>query len=184
VAHKASSYEDLCDAELVAGAKDGSVECFSLLVERHAPMAYGVALRLVGNHADAQDVAQESLLAAWTALGRFRGECAFETWLHTIAARRAASLVSRRRRCAELPDELPDAEGDPAWIVEAAQEREGLRRAVAALPEPQREVVRLCHLEGDSYTAAADQTGLTARAVASHLLRARRSLRRSVSAWA
>jgi RNA polymerase sigma-70 factor, ECF subfamily len=59
-----------------------------LLVRRHAARAYRVALRLCGSHQDAQDIAQEALIAAWENLDRFRGDSSFSTWLYQIIARR------------------------------------------------------------------------------------------------
>ena len=83
------------DAYLVARARDGYLDAYELLVQRHSAMAYRVALRLTGNHHDAQDVAQEALIAAWENLDRFRGGSSFSTWLYQIVTRRALNKVTR-----------------------------------------------------------------------------------------
>ena len=85
------------DAYLVARAQEGYLDAYELLVQRHSAMAYRVALRLTGNHHDAQDVAQEALIAAWENLTRFRAGSSFSTWLYQIVTRRALNKVSRGR---------------------------------------------------------------------------------------
>ena len=81
------------DAYLVARAQDGYIDAYELLVQRHSPGAYRVALRLTGNHHDAQDVAQEALIAAWENLSGFRGGSSFSTWLYQIVTRRALNKL-------------------------------------------------------------------------------------------
>ena len=83
------------DAYLVTRAQEGYIDAYEILVQRHSAMAYRVALRLTGNHHDAQDVAQEALIAAWENLTRFRAGSSFSTWLYQIVTRRALNKVSR-----------------------------------------------------------------------------------------
>ena len=83
------------DVYLVARAREGYLDAYELLVQRHSAMAYRVALRLTGDHHDAQDVAQEALIAAWENLDRFRAGSSFSTWLYQIVTRRALNKVSR-----------------------------------------------------------------------------------------
>src|ERR1700727_1123858 len=85
------------DAYLVASAQRGYIDAYEILVQRHSDMASRVALRLTGNHHDAQDVAQEALIAAWQTLARFRADSSFSTWLYQIVTRRALNKVSRGR---------------------------------------------------------------------------------------
>ena len=85
------------DAYLVARARDGYLDAYEMLVQRHSAMAYRVALRLCGNHHDAQDIAQEALVSAWENLSRFRGDASFSTWLYQIVTRRALNKLSRSR---------------------------------------------------------------------------------------
>jgi RNA polymerase sigma-70 factor (ECF subfamily) len=67
------------DAYLVDRARAGYLDAYEFLVQRHSAMAYRVALRLVGNHHDAQDIAQESLLTAWESLAGFNADSSFST---------------------------------------------------------------------------------------------------------
>src|ERR1700722_4885240 len=102
----------VADAYLVARAREGYLDAYELLVQRHSAMAYRVALRLTGNHHDAQDVAQEALIAAWESLDRFQGESSFSTWLYRIVTRRALNKVTRGRDAGSI-DLLPEI-ADPA----------------------------------------------------------------------
>ena len=99
------------DGYLVARAQEGYLDAYEMLVQRHSAMAYRVALRLCGNHHDAQDIAQEALIAAWENLARFRADSSFSTWLYQIVTRRALNKVTRGRG-ADLVDLLEEA-ADP-----------------------------------------------------------------------
>ena len=100
------------DAYLVARAQDGYIDAYELLVRRHSAVAYRVALRLTGNHHDAQDVAQEALIAAWQNLAGFRAGSSFPTWLYQIVTRRALNKIRHGR--ASAPAELLPAAAGPA----------------------------------------------------------------------
>ena len=173
------------DAYLVARARDGYLDAYELLVQRHSAMAYRVALRLTGNHHDAQDVAQEALIAAWEGLDRFKGGSSFSTWLYQIVTRRALNKVSRGRPASSL-DLLPDF-ADPAAEPATQTERnlavDAVTDALLALPFPQRTVVVLHHFEGLPYAEIASVTGSTEPAGRSHLFRARRALGKKLEEW-
>jgi RNA polymerase sigma-70 factor, ECF subfamily len=173
------------DAYLVGRAQEGYIDAYELLIQRHSAMAYRVALRLTGNHHDAQDVAQEALIAAWENLARFRAGSSFSTWLYQIVTRRALNKASRRRAASSL-DLLPDI-ADPAEETAMQAERnlavDAVTDALAALPFAQRVVIVLHHLEGLSYAEVASVTGSTEPAVRSHLFRARRALGRKLEEW-
>ena len=173
------------DAELVTLAQEGHLDAFELLAERHWPLAYRVALRMSGNHHDAQDVAQESLVAAWQNLARYRAEASFSTWLYQIVTRRALNKVARRRS-GDVPDpheDITDGASGPAETVIRKFAAEAVTAAVAALPRPQRAAVVLHHLEGYSYAEVAAITTSTVPAVRSHLFRARRTLTAKLDHW-
>jgi RNA polymerase sigma factor (sigma-70 family) len=74
------SRPEVGDGYLVDRARDGYLDAYEILVQRHSAMAYRVALRLCGNH-DAQDIAQDALIAAWENLARFKADSSFSTWL-------------------------------------------------------------------------------------------------------
>jgi RNA polymerase sigma-70 factor (ECF subfamily) len=173
------------DAYLVARAREGYLDAYELLVQRHSAMAYRVALRLCGNHHDAQDIAQDALIAAWENLDRFRADSSFSTWLYQIVTRRALNKITRGRDAGSL-DLLADA-ADPGAEPAAQAERnlavDAVTDALAALPFAQRAVIVLHHFEGLSYAEVAGVTLSTVPAVRSHLFRARRTLGTKLEEW-
>jgi RNA polymerase sigma-70 factor (ECF subfamily) len=173
------------DAYLVARAKDGYIDAYELLVQRHSAMAYRVALRLTGNHHDAQDVAQEALIAAWENLARFRADSSFSTWLYQIVTRRALNKVNRGRAAPslELLPDVADPVDEPAAQAERNFAVDAVTDALLALPFSQRAVIVLHHFEGLSYSEIARVTGSTEPAVRSHLFRARRALGKRLEEW-
>jgi RNA polymerase sigma-70 factor (ECF subfamily) len=177
------------DSYLVARARDGYLDAYELLVQRHSAMAYRVALRLCGDHHDAQDIAQEAFIAAWQNLDRFRADSSFSTWLYQIVTRRALNKVTRGRvtDLVNLLDEAADPGTDPGTEPDAQAERnqaaDAVTDALAALPFPQRTVIVLHHFEGLSYAEVAEVTRSSVPAVRSHLFRARRTLGKTLAEW-
>ena len=173
------------DAYLVARAREGYLDAYELLVQRHSAMAYRVALRLTGDHHDAQDVAQEALIAAWENLDQFRGGSSFSTWLYQIVTRRALNKVTRGRdaRSLDLLPEIADPAMEPGDKAERNLAVDAVTDALLALPFPQRTVIVLHHFERLSYAEIASVTGATEPAVRSHLFRARRALAKTLEDW-
>jgi len=173
------------DAYLVARAREGYLDAYEMLVQRHSAMAYRVALRLSGNHHDAQDIAQEALVAGWQNLARFRADSSFSTWLYQIVARRALNKVTRSRAAESLDllADVPDHEREPAAQAERNLAVDAVTDALVALPFTQRAVVVLHHFEGLSYAEVAAVTRSTVPAVRSHLFRARRTLGTTLEEW-
>jgi len=173
------------DAYLVARARDGYLDAYEMLVQRHSANAYRVALQLCGNHHDAQDIAQEALVAAWQNLPRFRGDASFATWLYRIVTRRALNKISRGPVAdqADLLEDFTDAVAGPAEQTERNLAVDAVTDALAALPFPQRTVVVLHHFEGLSYADVAEVTGSSVPAVRSNLFRARRTLGKKLGEW-
>jgi RNA polymerase sigma-70 factor (ECF subfamily) len=173
------------DDYLVARAREGYLDAYEILVQRHSAMAYRVALRLCGNHHDAQDIAQEALLAAWENLDRFKADSSFSTWLYRIVTRRALNKITRGRSAdlTDLLDEVTDPGTGPAVQAERNSADDAVTAALAALPLAQRTVVVLHHFEGLSYAEAAKVTHSSVPAVRSHLFRARRTLGRKLEEW-
>lgn len=175
----------LDDAHLVSRAREGYPEAYAVLVERHRDRAYRVALRLLDNPADAEDVTQDALVQAWESLPRFRGDSAFSTWLYRIVTNRALNHVRRDRgRHALLPEEHPAAPGErPDERVVGDQRRAALGAAIAALPFEQRAPLVLHQFEGCSYEEVATILQLSSSAVKSRIFRARRQLADAMAGW-
>lgn len=167
---------------LVERSRGGDQAAFRELVVLHQDRAYGLALRITRSPADAEEVAQDAFVRAWLALGRFRGESSFATWLHRIVARRAldrlSQLKTRRGREVEVDEagSLPDPVAGPADLGAATRGR-GLERLVMRLPAAQRMAVTLFYYEDRSVEQAAAILGMPENTVKTHLARARAALR-------
>ena len=167
--------EQISDAELVVRARDrGDGVALDELLRRHRDTAYRVALRICLNPAEAEDIAQESLVRAWRSLDRFRSDAAFSTWLYRITTNTALKRAGRRKDVvmAELPEPLgPDL--DPAGRVVQRERLAVATTALASLPPQQRACWVLREVEGLSYDELAEVLGLTLAAVKGRLFRAR-----------
>lgn len=143
--------DEASDGDLVARAVAGDTTAFDRLVERHQRGVYAVCFRAVGRHEDAADLAQDTFIRAFRALGRFRGDASFRTWVYRIALNVSRShLADSSRDTAPLPE--PDQTVDrrqppPDEAAAARQRRLRLRTALAKLPPRQREslVLRVYH---------------------------------------
>lgn len=173
----------LADHELVRHARTGDADAFEELVRRHAGTIYRLLVRLLGDPTAAEDVAQETFIAAWRSLPRFRGEAKFSTWLFRIAMNKGNSFIGREaRRCTlpldEIVDQVPDLGAVPSELVEAAELEAELERLIAELPPPYRAAVVLRDIEGLANEEAAAVLGIGVRNFKSRLHRGRMVLRR------
>ena len=167
---------------LVARLRTGDPRAFEDLVIAHQHRVFGVALRMLGNAAEAEEIAQETFLRAHRAVATFRGEAKVSTWLYGIASRLCLNrLGAGERRLTrggdrEL-DRLPEPAADPAADLERSEVEQALHRAIAELPDDRRIVVVLRDLEGLSYDEIATALDLELGTVRSRLHRARMDLK-------
>ena len=173
------------DGYLVRRAQEGYLDAYAELVDRHGALAYRVALRLLGNHHDAEDIAQDALVAAWQQLPRFKASSSFTTWLYQIVTRKALNQITRTRatESLDLLGDIPDADSEPAQQTERDLTVDAVTDAVTALPPPQRVAIVLRHFEGLSNAEIARITASTIPAVRSHLYRGRRTLSQTLEQW-
>jgi RNA polymerase sigma-70 factor, ECF subfamily len=176
---------DVDDGYLVRRAREGYLDAYAELVDRHGPLAYRVALRLLGNHHDAEDVAQEALVTAWQQLPGFKATSSFSTWLYQIVTRKALNRITRTRatQSLDLLGELSDTSDEPSQHAERNLTIDAVTHAVTALPPPQRIAIVLRHFEGLSNAEIARITASTIPAVRSHLFRGRRTLSQTLEQW-
>jgi len=168
------------EARLVARALAGEARAFEELVRRHLRSVHAVALGVLGNPADAEDVSQEAFLIALEKLEECRDPERFAAWLMRIVRNRALNFrESRSRREGEPLERAAEAAGgdDPAREAERLELRERLLAALAGLPESQREVVLLHDLEGWRHREIGELLGTSEGAVRVRLSEARRRLR-------
>ncbi|WP_307868820.1 RNA polymerase sigma factor [Umezawaea beigongshangensis] len=168
------------DAVLLDAAALGDRAAFDELVRRHTPRMHRVALRVVGDAVEAEDVVQDAWVAVWRGLGRFRGDAAASTWLHRVVTNAALAHVRRRRLTVPLDTVLDAAAADAGDGPERSAVRNEtsqiVLRAVATLEPSQRAPLVLRELEGMSYEEVAAVLGVPVPALHSRLHRARASL--------
>ncbi len=148
----------------------------------HQHRVFGVALRMLGNAAEAEEIAQEVFLRAHRSLGEFRGEAKLSTWLYAIASRLCLTrLGSGERRLSRQPEEtllrLRSQDRGPEGALEQSELEAALHRAITELPDERRIVVVLRDLEGLSYEEIASALDLELGTVRSRLHRARLDLK-------
>ncbi len=168
------------EAKLVARAQVGDQAAFEELILLHGPAVHRMLARVLGNWADAEDVAQEALLRAWRGLSGYRGAARFSTWLYRIALNEANRRLAREARSPALPleDEVVDPRAGPPAVVESAELEAQLERCLAELPPQYRVAVVLRDVEGLTNAEAAEALGLDVRNFKSRLHRGRMVLRR------
>ena len=169
------------DDELVRRSQDGDIAAFNIIVERYQSYVLNLSARILGNRSLAEDVAQETFVSAYRAIGRFRGG-SLRAWLLRIAQNgsRDAIRSSGRRR----EDSLDEALLNPMFQVRSggeSPEESALRgelaaeiqRSILSLPEDQRATLVLIDVQGLSYEEAADAMGVSLGTVKSRLSRGR-----------
>lgn len=162
------------DEALVAAAQGGSTEAFSRLVERHQQALRAFLRRTCGDWALADDLAQETFLAAWSRIGRLKVGASVRAWLCGIGYNKHLTALRSRAR-ARSRDALYEAERPPGSQA-SAEDRLALDRAMAELPADQRACVALCLAADFSHAEAAEALGLPLGTVKSHVARGRARL--------
>lgn len=176
----------LDEATLVARAQDGDVHAFAELARRHQDALFRVAVRVLGQRADAEDVLQEALLDAWRKIGTFRGDAAFSTWTYRIVTNRCTALLRRTRPTVPLPEaetSLVAGPDSPERSAEVDAELAALSRALRELPAEQRTCWVLRELEGLGYAEISQITGAGETAVRGRIHRARAALAERMREW-
>jgi len=169
------------DADLEDRLRRGDPRAFEELVIAYQHRVFGVALRMLRNRGEAEEIAQEVFLRVHRAVGNFRGEAKLSTWLYAITSRLCLNrLASGERRMAREGEESLErlrADADPAAHAERGELEAALQRAITELPEERRVVVVLRDFEGLSYEEIAAALDLPLGTVRSRLHRARTDLK-------
>jgi RNA polymerase sigma-70 factor, ECF subfamily len=146
------------EQDLITRVKEGDGPAFEILVRLHYRGAYNVAFRFMKDHGGADDVVQDSFVKAFNAIGSFRGDASFKSWLFRIVSNTAKNALRSRheRSRADLDEnELGAVRGD-FHDIEKAQTSEILRLAIEKLPERQRLALELRIFEDMSFKEVAD----------------------------
>ena len=178
------------DAALVHASQRGDHEAFGVLVSRHARAILSVSTRMIGSSSDAEDVAQDTFVAAFKALPRFQGDAKFSTWLYRIAVNKCTDWLRAHRPGVVL---MESADGDgatpsepldeetPYWALEQAELAWELDQGIQALPHLYRESFVLRHVEGLDYGEMSAILGVNRDTLKMRVYKARTLLCRSLA---
>jgi len=186
---------DVTDAQLIARCLVGDDRhAFAELVKRHQSAVRACLRKLtVGNHALADDLAQETFVLAWRNLKSFRQEARLSTWLYRIATN--CWLAHARKRREELlgdrDDDVPDDDADAtnagqSWEADHAASstmKIDLERAMALMSDAERAAIVQCYHNDLSHEEAAYVLGCPVGTVKTHVLRGKAKLKRALAAW-
>lgn len=180
---------------LIRQAQAGNTEAFEKLVVIYQEKIYSLSYYLAGNHADAQDLAQEAFVKAYSSLGSFRQEANLGTWLHRITVNLWLNIKRRQKNLTifSLDDPVQtdedeftrtiaaeDPGGDPVKVLEGKELQALVRDALLSIPEEYRSVLVLREMEGYSYDDIAEVMQCSLGTVKSRLNRARKALKAKI----
>ncbi len=179
---------------LIERCKRGDLAAFNDLVRKYEKQVYNFAYRLTGNYDDANDVAQDAFLRVFNAIGTFRGDSSFSTWLFRITTN---VFLDERKKAKAHPQtsldeylelgessvarQIEDPSPTPEMVLEESERALILSKAVSDLPEYQRAMVTLYHSQQKSYEEIAEIMDLPIGTVKSRLNRARLALKEKLS---
>ena len=176
---------NLLDAELVKRVQNGDKIAFDILVLKYQQKVVNLISRFVSDQAECYDIAQETFIKAYRAIGNFRGDSQFYTWLYRIAANTAKNyLASRARKSPAYSVDVEDAEhyegesglkeyANPENLLLTDEIKKTIFRAIEALPEDLKSAITLRELEGLSYEEIAEVMDCPIGTVRSRIFRAR-----------
>lgn len=189
-------FDDTSKAEeFIKELKAGKESAFNRLIEENQKKVYRIALSLVKNPTDAEDIAQETFIRVYTSIRNFKGNSSLSTWIYKIAYNLSLDFIKRNNKKLKTTKTLDDPEdteiisltGDnflPEKEFENKQLKAAIDSALKELPEEQRTLIELKDIHGFSYEEITEITGLKDGTMKSRLNRARAALRKSLqSIW-
>jgi RNA polymerase sigma-70 factor, ECF subfamily len=175
--------DGISDAECVRRLQRGETDAFETLVRRHERTIFNLVYRMLGDYDEAAEVSQEVFLSAFRAVGQFRGDANFSTWLYRIAlnhtSTRRKSLSARQQRIVpvESADLLSDPQPGPSETLEKKQICERVQHALSQLDPEDAQVLLLRDLQDIPYDEVARVLEIPVGTVKSRLHRARQALK-------
>jgi len=194
LSHKTSVDADATeqdDVKLVAASKSGDQDAFALLVQRHQHRVFNLVYRMLQQYDEANEVTQETFLAAWQGLPSFRGDARFSTWLYRIAYNCCLKQVEQHKRdkalqtAIQAEQHLEDA-GSETRVETALDIRDRqtlVREQLSTLPAKYRLVLILRHLQEKTYEEMAEILAMPIGTIKTHLFRARNLLKERLQAF-
>jgi RNA polymerase sigma-70 factor (ECF subfamily) len=182
---KTSPPKAASETQLIARAQRGEEEAFAALFEAHKRRVYSLCLRMTGNTAEAEDLAQEAFLQLFRKISTFRGESAFSTWLHRLAVNVVLMHLRKKGLQQVSLDEVDTSQDEPVKRdygdndrrLIGSVDRIGLQRAIADLPPGYRTVFVLHDVEGYEHNEIAEIMSCSVGNSKSQLHKARMKLR-------
>ena len=174
--------ERLSDNYYVEKIRIGEIECFAHLLERYSKQVFSLIVKIVDNREDAEELAQDVFVKAYTSLSSFRGDSSFSTWIYRIAYNVAISATRKKRRDIVSFDEYVMVnmldESDESLMEDLDKEARinCLNDAMEQLLPEERAMIMLFYKDGKSMEDIAFITGLTAMNVKTKIFRVRRKL--------
>jgi RNA polymerase sigma-70 factor, ECF subfamily len=177
------------DADYVRRLQRGETEAFEMLVRRHEKTIFNLVYRMLSDYDEAAEVSQEVFLSAYRAIGQFRGDANFSTWLYRIAlnhtSTRRKTLIRRQQRNVAIEDTEPvrDLQPGPAETMEKKEIRERVQRALNSLEPDDATVILLRDLQDIPYEEVARLLEIPVGTVKSRLHRARQALKSQLASY-
>ena len=183
------------DQQLVKRVQEGDKKAFDLLVLKYQHRIAGLVSRFVSDSDEVQDVTQEAFIKAYRAMGNFRGDSQFYTWMYRIAINTAKNhLVSRSRRPQNNAVDIDDAEyyesatklkdiATPERNIMTEQLKDSVNASIKALPEDLRSALTLREYDGLSYEEIADVMNCPVGTVRSRIFRAREAVEKHIAPY-
>ncbi len=187
VANVAPSAAELDDVALVHASQTGDQDAFTLLVQRHQRRVFNLVFRMLQQYEEANEVTQETFLAAWQGLSSFRGEARFTTWLYRIAYNCALKQLEQRKRdnILQLAMQAEQIDNDEriGAELEVRDRQVFVREHLAQLPAKYRVVLVLRHLQDMTYEEMAEVLTMPIGTIKTQLFRARNLLKERIEAF-
>jgi len=178
--------------ELIEKALAGDQAAFTKLLNRHKRLAFQLAVGIVKNSTEADDLVQESFIKAFAALERYNPQYAFTTWLCKIVTNHCLDHLRRKKiracsldepiegRSGTIKREIPDWSSNPEWLLTRKQRTLSIDQAIDGLPPRYRRVIILRHKEDRSYEDIADILNIPLGTVKAQIFRARELLKKKL----
>lgn len=173
--------------EIIKSVLKGDVQAYEAIVRSYEKKVYNLALRMVGNPDDAADMAQETFIKAYKALGSFRSDSKFSVWLYRIATNVCLDFLRRKSRSntvsltaydddGDAQLDIPDLNGNPEEELSRKLTIDAVQRGLQTLGEQQRSILVLREINGLSYEEIAQTLDIDIGTVKSRIFRARKRL--------
>lgn len=175
------------DQLYIERVKKGDSPAYAFLVNKYKDMAYTIALKIIGNTGEAQDIAQEGFIKAYQQIGTFKGQSKFSTWLYTIIYRTAINEWKRNRgktvSIHEPLDEKYFADSTPSAMenLQTQQKQFHIKQAIGRLPPLEALLVTLYYLNENTVKEIGEITDLSGANIKIKLFRARKKLERELA---